>query len=151
MWYWCWKGTTTCWGSGREGREFRETSEPSYPSTLPSVGGSASLPKCVRRAGAQVLDHSLAEGLQAGANALCIGRSSVPRTRSADIDSRRYGDGNASITAAPLIRSLLVEGLWTSAESRHNLNIDDLTAVLSAAVCRFPPAWLSTWLSKYRT
>jgi hypothetical protein len=46
-----------------------------------------------------------------------------------------------------LIKSLLVGGLWTSAESCCNLKTADPATVLSADVCSFPPTWLSTWLS----
>ena len=65
-----------------------------------------------------------------------------------EADSRQHRSGKAFGTLmSPLIKSLLVGGLWTSADSRHNLKIVDREGVLSADVCSFPPAWLSTWLS----
>ena len=41
----------------------------------------------------------------------------------------------------------MVGGLWTSADACRNLKIGVGQTILSAQICRFPPAWLSTWLS----
>jgi hypothetical protein len=50
-----------------------------------------------------------------------------------------------------LIKSLLVGGLWTSANASRNLKIGLAPPILSTKIRGSLPAWLSTWVSNTRS